>query len=275
MIKRQLVVNVSECFDLMNFMIRKVNEEPMSSKAPSREDQTMLEVRHLYVGYYKDLNILQDLELTARKCKISTILGANGVGKSTLLKAVFGFLKPNAGEILLDGRSILATPTYKRIQKGLAYIPQQPGIFRDMTVEENLELGAWTFRGDKKRVRKKIEENYARFPILAERRRQITGELSGGQQRMVEIRRTLMSDPQMLLVDEPTAGLSKMLSEEVYQMLTDLRDREGLTILLVDQEIRKALKISDYVYVLELGRNKYEGPAEEFTDVKKAFWVGG
>jgi branched-chain amino acid transport system ATP-binding protein len=257
----------------------KISGKPMSPNAPSQDgqqdDQKILEVRHLYVGYYKDLNILQDLELTARKCKISTILGANGVGKSTLLKAVFGFLKPNAGEILLEGRSILATPTYKRIQKGLAYIPQQPGIFRDMSVEENLELGAWTFRRDKKRVRNKIEENYARFPILAERRRQITGELSGGQQRMVEIGRTLMSDPQMLLVDEPTAGLSKMLSEEVYQMLTDLRDREGLTILLVDQEIRKALKISDYVYVLELGRNKYEGPAEEFTDIKKAFWVGG
>ena len=259
----------------MDFMVQKVNEDPMNSKAPSRDDQTMLEVRHLYVGYYKDLNILQDLELTARKSKISTILGANGVGKSTLLKAVFGFLRPNAGEILLEGRSILGTPTYKRIQKGLAYIPQQPGIFRDMSVEENLELGAWTFRRDKKRVREKIAENYARFPILGERRRQMTGELSGGQQRMVEIGRTLMSDPQMLLVDEPTAGLSKMLSEEVYQMLTDLRDREGLTILLVDQEIRKALKISDYVYVLELGRNKYEGPAEEFTDVKKAFWVGG
>ena len=259
----------------MDFMVQKVNEDPMNSKAPSRDDHTMLEVRHLYVGYYKDLNILQNLELTARKSKISTILGANGVGKSTLLKAVFGFLRPNAGEILLEGRSILETPTYKRIQKGLAYIPQQPGIFRDMSVEENLELGAWTFRRDKKRVREKIAENYARFPILGERRRQMTGELSGGQQRMVEIGRTLMSDPQMLLVDEPTAGLSKMLSEEVYHMLTDLRDREGLTILLVDQEIRKALKISDYVYVLELGRNKYEGPAEEFTDVKKAFWVGG
>ena len=144
-----------------------------------------------------------------------------------------------------------------------------------MSVEENLELGAWTFRQDKKQVQKKIEENYARFPILGERRRQMTGELSGGQQRMVEIGRTLMSDPQMLLVDEPTAGLSKMLAEEVYHMLTDLRDREGLTILLVDQEIRKALKVSDYVYVLELGRNKYESPAAEFTDLKKAFWVGG
>ncbi len=246
----------------------------MSGNGQPQNDQKMLEVRNLSVGYYKDLNILQDLELIAGKCKISTILGANGVGKSTLLKAVFGFLKPNAGEILLNGKSILEIPTYKRIQKGLAYIPQQPGIFRNMSVEENLELGAWTFRRDKNRVRQKIEENYTRFPILGDRCKQMTGELSGGQQRMVEIGRTLMSDPQMLLVDEPTAGLSKMLSEEVYRMLTDLRDREGLTILLVDQEIRKALKISDYVYVLELGRNKYEGPAAEFTDLKKAFWVG-
>jgi len=234
----------------------------------------MLETKGVYVGYYKDLNILQNLDLVAEKGKISTILGANGVGKSTMLKAIFGFLKPNAGEILFEGKSILGTPTYKRIQKGLAYIPQQPGIFKEMSVEENLELGAWTFRRDKKRVREKIDENYARFPVLREKRRQATGELSGGQQRMVEIGRTLMSDPKMMLVDEPTAGLSKMLSEEVYQMLTNLRDKEGITILLVDQEIRKALKISDYVYVLELGRNKYEGPASDFTDLKKAFWVG-
>jgi len=247
----------------------------MTENAQPSEGQEMLEVSNLYVGYYKDLNILQNLELIARKSKISTILGANGVGKSTLLKAVFGFLKPNAGEILLNGKSILETPTYKRIQQGLAYIPQQPGIFREMSVEENLELGAWIFRRDKKRVKQKIEENYERFPILGERYKQMAGELSGGQQRMVEIGRTLMSDPQILLVDEPTAGLSKMLSKEVYKMLTDLRDKEGLTILLVDQEIRKALKISDYVYVLELGCNKYEGPASEFTDLKKAFWVGG
>jgi len=234
----------------------------------------MLEVKGLYVGYYKDLNILQDLDLIAEKGKISTILGANGVGKSTMLKAVFGFLKPNAGEILLNGESILDTPTYKRIQRGLAYIPQHPGIFKEMSVEENLELGAWTFRRDKKRVKEKIEENYNRFPVLREKRKQATNELSGGQQRMVEIGRTLMSEPRMMLVDEPTAGLSKMLSEEVYHMLTNLRDEEGLTILLVDQEIRKALKISDYVYVLELGRNKYDGPASDFTDLEKAFWVG-
>ena len=242
--------------------------------AQTQNGRKMLEVRDLYVGYYKDLNILQDVHLTAEKGKISTILGANGVGKSTMLRSVFGFLKPNAGEILFDGESILETPTYKRIEKGLTYIAQQPGIFPYMSVEENLALGAWTFRQDKKRIRRKIVNNYERFPILGERRKQKTGELSGGQQRMVEIARALMSDPQMLLVDEPTAGLSKLLAEEVYRMLTDLRDKEGLTILLVDQEIRKALKISDYVYVLELGRNKHEGPVSEFTDLEKAFWVG-
>jgi len=235
----------------------------------------MLEVKNLYVGYYRDLNILQDVTLTAETGKITTILGANGVGKSTMLKAIYGFLTPNDGDILLAGESIIDVPTYERINKGLAYIPQQPGLFRWMSVEENLMVGAWTFRRDRKRIQRKLEENYERFPILRDKRKQMTGELSGGQQRMVEIGRTLMTDPKVILVDEPTAGLAKLLSEEVYQMLVDLRDNDGLTILLVDQEIREALKIADYVYVLELGRNKFEGPAEEFQDLEKAFWVGG
>ncbi len=136
----------------------------------------------------------------------------------------------------------------------------------------NLRL-SWTFRKDRKRVKRKVEENYERFPDLVEKRKQKAGELSGGQRRMVEIARTLMTDPKLILVDEPTAGLAKLLSREVYQMLVDLRDVEGLTIMLVDQEIRQALKISDYVYVLELGRNKFDGPAEEFTDLEKALWA--
>ena len=243
--------------------------------AESHEAKEVLRAKGLFVGYYKDLNILQNVNLTARKGQITTILGANGVGKSTLLKAIFGFLKPNKGEILLNRESILKIPTFRRIQKGLAYIPQQPGIFRDMTVQENLELGAWIFRKNKQRVKEKIEENYVRFPILREKRKQLTGELSGGQQRMVEIGRTLMSEPSVMLVDEPTAGLSKLLTREVYKMLVDLCQNEGITVVLVDQEIRQALKISDYVYVLELGRNKYEGPASEFTDLEKAFWIGG
>lgn len=236
-------------------------------------EEVVLETRNLYVGYYKDLNILQNLNIKARKNQITAILGANGVGKSTALKAVFGFLRPNEGEILLQGESIIDVPTHKRILKGLAYIPQQPGIFKDMSVEENLQLGGWTFKRDRKQIREKIESNYERFPILKEKRKQITGELSGGQQRMVEISRTLMAEPKMLLVDEPTAGLSKMLSEEVYEMLTVLTEQDDLTILLVDQEIRYALKIADYVYVLELGRNKFEGISSEFDDLEKAFWV--
>jgi branched-chain amino acid transport system ATP-binding protein len=236
-------------------------------------DDVVLEMKNLDVGYYKDLNIIQGLNLKARRNQITAVLGANGVGKSTALKAAFGFLKPNAGDVVLEGESILNVPTYQRILKGLAYIPQQPGVFKDMTVEENLELGGWTFRRDKKQVRDKIEANYERFPVLRDKRRQITGELSGGQQRMVEIGRTLMADPRMLLVDEPTAGLSKMLAQEVYEMLTHLTTRDNLTILLVDQEIRQALKIADYVYVLELGHNKFEGPASDFSDLEKAFWV--
>ncbi len=234
----------------------------------------MLAVNDMYVGYYRDLNILQGVSMQADAGKITTILGANGVGKSTMLKAIYGFLRPNQGEIRLDDEDIIDVPTHERINMGISYIPQQPGVFRFMSVEENLELGAWTFKNDKSRIKRKLEENYDRFPDLAPRRRSNAGELSGGMQRMVEIGRTLMTDPKLILVDEPTAGLAKLLSEEVYQMLVDLRDRDGLTILLVDQEIRSALKIADYVYVLELGRNKFQGPAEEFTDLEKAFWVG-
>ena len=233
----------------------------------------MLAINDLYVGYYRDLNILQGVSLQAESGKITTILGANGVGKSTMLKAVYGFLRPNQGQIHLNEQDIIDVPTHERINKGISYIPQQPGVFRFMSVEENLELGAWTFKNDKTRIRRKLAENYERFPDLKPRRKSKAGELSGGMQRMVEIGRTLMTDPKLILVDEPTAGLAKLLSEDVYQMLVDLRDRDGLTILLVDQEIRSALKIADYVYVLELGRNKFQGPAEEFTDLEKAFWV--
>ncbi|MEZ4635575.1 MAG: ABC transporter ATP-binding protein [Caldilineaceae bacterium] len=239
-----------------------------------QQGHPMLEVADLYVGYYRDLNILQGINLHAAEGKITTVLGANGVGKSTMLKAIYGFLKPNDGDIRVNGQSIIGVPTHERIGRGIAYIPQQPGVFRHMSVEENLELGAWTFQRDRKRIDLKLEENYERFPVLKQRRKSKAGELSGGMQRMVEIGRTLMTDPKVILVDEPTAGLAKLLSEEVYEMLVNLRDDDGLTILLVDQEIRAALKIADYVYVLELGRNKFEGPAEEFTDLEKAFWVG-
>ncbi|RME43893.1 MAG: ABC transporter ATP-binding protein, partial [Caldilineae bacterium] len=213
---------------------------PATAALPSSDNRQLdaasiaLEVKDLYVGYYRDLNILQGVNLRAQQGKITTVLGANGVGKSTLLKAIYGFLKPNRGEILLEGKSVGGVPTYKLIEMGLAYIPQHPGIFRWMTIEENLEMGAYTFRKDKARVKRKLEEIYDRFPVLRERRKSLAGKLSGGQQRMVEVGRTLMTDPKVMLVDEPTAGLAKLLSEEVYQMLVNLRNA-GITIVLVDQ----------------------------------------
>jgi len=231
----------------------------------------MIEIKDLYVGYYKDLDILQGVSLKAEEAQIVAVLGANGVGKSTLLKAIYGFLKPRAGKILLQSKDITGTAPHHLIEQGISYIPQHSSVFPYMSVEDNLQLGAWTFRQDKYRVQEKIEENYQRFPMLRERKNDDAGLLSGGMQRMVEVGRTLMTDPRVILVDEPTAGLAKMLSAQVYKMLTDLRE-EGLTIILVDQEIRQALKIADYVYVLELGKNRVEGRTEEFTDLKKALW---
>lgn len=232
----------------------------------------MLEVKDLHVGYYRDLNILRGVSLEAEEAQITTVLGANGVGKSTLLKAIYGFLTPRTGQILLDGQDITGTPSHQLIELGISYIPQHSSVFPHMSVEDNLKLGAWTFRNDTDRIDTKLEENYQRFPDLRERRKDNAGLLSGGMQRMVEVGRTLMTDPKVILVDEPTAGLAKLLSEMVYNMLVDLRDKEGLTIILVDQEIRQALKIADYVYVLELGKNRVDGPTEEFTDLKKALW---
>jgi branched-chain amino acid transport system ATP-binding protein len=232
----------------------------------------MIEIKELHVGYYKDLDILRGVSLQAKEAKITTVLGANGVGKSTLLKAIYGFLKPRSGQILLQGQDIAGTPSHHLIELGVSYIPQHSSVFPYMSVDDNLRLGAWTFRNDGARIQRKLEENYERFPDLRDRRNDHASLLSGGMQRMVEVGRTLMTDPKLILVDEPTAGLAKMLSADVYKMLTDLRDKEGITIILVDQEIRQALKVADYVYVLELGRNRVDGPTEEFTDLKKTLW---
>lgn len=232
----------------------------------------MLEVKDLHVGYYKDLNILQGVSIHARQGQITAILGSNGVGKSTLLKSIFGFVKPSGGEISLEGQNIVGVPPHQMIHFGVAYIPQHQSVFSAMTVEENIELGAWSYRNNSDRIHEKLEANYTRFPILRERRHSPAGDLSGGMQRMVEVGRALMNDPKLILVDEPTAGLAKLLARDVYKLLVQLKE-EGITILLVDQNIRQAVRIADYIYVLELGRNRHEGPREQFDDLKKTLWL--
>jgi branched-chain amino acid transport system ATP-binding protein len=232
----------------------------------------LLSVDDLYVGYYEGLDILQGVNLKAEEAEITVVLGANGVGKSTLLKAIYGFVQPSQGTVTVQGEDITQAQPHELVEYGVSYIPQRQSVFPFMTVEENMELGAWSFRGDRQRVQERLEANYERFPILRERRRSPAGELSGGMQRMVELGRVMMTEPRLILVDEPTAGLAVMLAKEIYQLLVGLKE-EGVTVLLVDQNIRQAIEIADYVYVLELGRNRHEGPREEFTDLKKALWL--
>jgi branched-chain amino acid transport system ATP-binding protein len=204
----------------------------------------MLEVRELYAGYYRDLHILRGVSVTARPGRVTAVLGANGVGKSTLLKAIFGFLTPASGQVLLDGVDITGRrPT--GWSSGEGPWAAAAGIPAEMTVEENIMIGAWTFRGDGGRIQRKLDENYARFPVLRGRKRSVAGELSGGQRRMVELARVLISDPRYLLIDEPTAGVAPIVAEGVYATLTALRDA-GVGIVLVDQDIRRALRVADY-----------------------------
>jgi branched-chain amino acid transport system ATP-binding protein len=228
----------------------------------------MLEVNGVYAGYYRDINILQGVDIIAQEAKLTSIIGTNGVGKSTLLKTIYGFLKPNKGTIRWHEQDITGADPYRMPKMGLTYIPQRRNVFPEMTVEENMQLGAWTFRGEKERIRKRLEENYDRFPILRERRKQKAGNFSGGQQRMVELGRAMMIDPKLMLVDEPTAGLAPLVSREIYDKLVELK-REGITILLVDQNIKQAIEVSDYVYALALGKNMTEGPRAEFENLKE------
>lgn len=228
----------------------------------------MLQVKQVYAGYYRDINILQGVEITAQEAKLTSIIGTNGVGKSTLLKTIYGFLKPNQGQITWHEQNITGANPFKMPKLGLTYIPQRRNVFPEMTVEENMLLGAWTFRKQKQKVQQKLSQNYERFPILSERRKQKAGNFSGGQQRMVELGRAMMIDPRLMLVDEPTAGLAPLVAREIYDKLVELR-REGITILLVDQNIKQAIEVSDYVYALALGKNLTEGPREDFANLKE------
>lgn len=229
----------------------------------------MLAIEDVYVGYYKDIHILQGVSIKASIGRITSIIGPNGVGKSTLLKAVYGFLRPYKGRIFYSGEDITGLAPYIASKKGLAYIPQRRNVFPHLSVEENMEMGGWTFRRDKIRIRQKLDENYDRFPNLAAKRATKAGFLSGGEQRMVELGRSLMVDPRLLLVDEPTAGLAPLFAKEIRSKLIELK-QENKAILLVEQNIREAIGMADYVYVLDLGRNKVEGSKDKFeTDLKE------
>lgn len=223
----------------------------------------VIEAKDLDVAYYGDISILKSVSMQAEQGQITAVIGPNGAGKSTLLKALYGLLKPRTGAVYLRGTDIKDFRVHDLMRQGVAYVPQLRSIFPDLTVEENLELGAWIFKRDTRKVRFAVERTYERFPFLAEKRKTAGGLLSGGQQKMLEIGRSLMTEPAVCLLDEPTATISPKIAGQIYSTLADLKS-EGIAIVMVDQRVRQAFEISDYVYVLELGRNKMAGSREEF-----------
>jgi branched-chain amino acid transport system ATP-binding protein len=221
-------------------------------------------MQNVTVGYYQDIMVLLDVTMQAREEKITTVIGPNGAGKSTVLKTIFGFLKPMDGKVMLDGKNITGQDPFSMPLEGIVFIMQDRGIFPFLTAEENLELGAWLFKKDKPRVKQCIEGIYEKYPVLGSRRTVYAGNLSGGEQRMLEIGKALMIDPEIILFDEPTAGLAPMVKNLIFEEVEKLR-REKRTLLMVEQNVKKALKITDYVYVLEFGRVTFEGTAEEIN----------
>jgi ABC-type branched-subunit amino acid transport system ATPase component len=230
----------------------------------------ILIVEDIYAGYQSGVDILQGLSLDVRHDGLTLVIGPNGAGKSTLLKAVFGFLRPHAGAVRFRGEQISALPPHAVKRRGIGYVTQEIGTFPQLSVEENLRMGGWLFRHDKARLRRRVEWAYAIFPQLAERRRVRAGELSGGQGRMLSVLREMMAEPELLLVDEPTAGLAPNLVDQVYRLLLDACGESGTAILLVDQNIEEAVPHADYVYMIDLGRVKAEGPRGEFGSERVA-----
>jgi branched-chain amino acid transport system ATP-binding protein len=224
----------------------------------------LLEARGIDVSYYGDIIVLNDASLLAEERQVTAIIGPNGAGKSTLLKALYGLLKPKKGEIFYRNENITGARTYELIGKGMAYIPQARSVFPDLTVEENLKLGAWIFKRDRSRISHALEVVYKRFPVLASKRNDRAGMLSGGQQKMLEIGRGLITEPKVYLLDEPTATVAPIIAREIYSFVADLKN-EGGTVVLVDQNIRQAFEISDYIYILELGTNKASGSRKDFA----------
>ncbi|MCC6946147.1 MAG: ABC transporter ATP-binding protein [Bradyrhizobiaceae bacterium] len=222
-----------------------------------------LQIKGAVAGYTPAQQILKGVDIAAAPGKITVVLGPNGTGKSTLLKLVAGFVKASEGDVLLNGKNLNALPVHERLGEGIGLLPQGRSAFPDLTVEENIELGGWSLRSDRKRLREAVEAMFVRYPHLEKLRDRRAGTLSGGQQRAVEIARMLVSNPSVLLIDEPSVGLSPIVATQVYKELVELRD-EGRTILLVDQDVRAAIKISDYVYVLTSGKNDIQGDRTAF-----------
>jgi branched-chain amino acid transport system ATP-binding protein len=232
---------------------------------------SLLEVRGVTAGY-GEVQILWGADLALQEGKLTALVGSNGAGKTTLLRAVMGLLKPWQGQVFYNGKDVTRLPAYRKAEMGLALVPEGRQLFTDMTVLENLEMGATPQRA-RAQMQRNLDRVFATFPRLRERQQQKAGTLSGGEQQMVAMARGLMASPSILLVDEMSLGLAPVLALELFHALRGLR-REGLTILLVEQNVQMALQVSDYAYVLHEGRTVLHGPAREVADnedVRRAY----
>ena len=211
----------------------------------------MLKIQELDV-FYGPLQALWGVSMEVKEGEVVALVGSNGAGKTTTLKTVMGVLKPTSGRVVLSGVDVGGAPAFQMVDKGITLVPEGRGIFPEMTVQENLDLGAYPRRA-RARMSDSLQWVYRLFPIIKERRNQAAGTLSGGEQQMLAIGRALMSRPSLLMLDEPSLGLSPLLTIEIFKLVEDIR-REGVTVLLVEQNVYQALKVSDRAYVLETGR---------------------
>jgi branched-chain amino acid transport system ATP-binding protein len=225
--------------------------------------EPLLELRGLKVKY-GNVEALHGIDLVVNRGEIVTILGANGAGKSTTLRAISGLLRPSGGEIRFDGRAAHVVPAHQLVRMGIAQSPEGRRIFGTLTVRENLDLGAFT-RRDRAKIAETLTWIYELFPVLRQRREQLAGTLSGGEQQMLAIGRALMASPRVLLLDEPSLGLAPLLVKTIFQTIRDINAATGVTVVLVEQNARAALKLAHRGYVMEVGRIVLEGPAADLA----------
>lgn len=235
----------------------------------------LLQVSNIYAGYL-EADILKGVSLEVREGEIVCVIGPNGAGKSTVFKAIYGFIDVRRGQVMFEGNDITRDRPQDLLHSGISIVPQLRSVFPQMTVYENLEMGMY-LETDRRRIKRRIQDIFDLFPRLAERSKQKAGTMSGGEQRMLEIGRALMLEPRLLLMDEPSAGLAPLITKMIFEQVFYLNRELGLTILMIEQNARQGLEFSHRGYVLELGRNSYEGTGQELIDnpeVRRAF-LGG
>ena len=228
-----------------------------------------LQVADVVAGYQEGIDILNNLNITVEPASVTILIGPNGAGKSTLLKTIYGFLKPRKGSIHFGDNVDISTKLPHQIKHlGISYIPQEFNIFPHLTVEDNLRMGAWIFRGNKARVHQQLEYTYEIFPALKKFHKSRANALSGGQLRMLSIAKEVMTSPKLMLVDEPSSGLAPKIAAEAYEFLMHTQRALNAAILLVDHNMETALQLADYVYVMNMGKIHVHGPQQEF-DVER------